>query len=233
MMRAVNLSGACRCALVALLVLCGAAEASAQLYVGSTGPRRGSVEISGGGMWSGGQDLASVPAVLTGNPAVGSGSLQLFTSEPSVEPVIGAQALVGVYLTRALAIEGGVQFSRPTLSVRLAADFENASPVTATTAITQYLFTGSVLYHFGSPGRVTPFLAAGAGHLRDVHAGNELVETGAEYHGKLGVKIWTGAGRRRLGVRAEGGLSMRNGGFNFDAERRVVPTAAVSLAYLF
>jgi hypothetical protein len=219
--------------LVTALLLGGASDAAAQLYVGRGGPRRGAVEISGGGTWSAGQDLASRDAALTGNPGAGLSTVDLFRSEPSLDPVIGAQALVGVYVTRAVAIEGGVQFSRPTLSVQLSDDFEDAADVTATTAITQYLFTGSVLYHFGRPGRVAPFIAAGAGHLRDVHSGNELVETGTEYHGKLGVKIWTGAGRRRLGIRAEGGLSMRSGGFNFDEDRRVVPTAAVSLAYLF
>jgi hypothetical protein len=219
--------------LVAALLLGGTTDAAAQLYVGSGGPRRGAVEISGGGIWSAGQDLASREALLTGNPGSGLNSVRLFTSEPSLDPVIGAQALVGVYVTRTLAIEGGVQYSRPTLSVRLGDDFEDAPDVTATTAITQYLFTGSVLYHFGRPRRVAPFIAAGAGHLRDVHAGNELVETGTEFHGKLGVKIWTGNGRRRFGIRAEGGLSMRSGGFNFDEDRRIVPTAAVSLAYLF
>ena len=219
--------------LVTALLLGGASDAVAQLYVGSGGPRRGAVEISGGGTWSAGQDLASRDAALTGNPGAGLSTVDLFRSEPSMDPVIGAQALVGVYVTRAVAIEGGVQFSRPTLSVQLSDDFEEAPDVTATTAITQYLFTGSVLYHFGRPGRVAPFIAAGAGHLRDVHSGNELVETGTEYHGKVGVKIWTGEGRRRFGIRAEGGLSMRNGGFNFDEDRRIVPTAAVSLAYLF
>lgn len=221
--------------LVIALVLGGAADSAAQVYVGSSAPRRGTVEVSGGGMWSAGQDLASRAAVLTGNPGSGRSSLDLFSSEPSLEPVIGAQALVAVYVTPALAIEGGVQFSRPTLAVRLGDDFEDAPAVTATTDITQYLFTGSLLYHFGDPRRVSPFIAAGAGHLRDVHSGNELVETGTEYHGKFGVKMWTGGGtgRGRLGIRAEGGISVRSGGFNFDEDRRVVPTAAVLLAYLF
>lgn len=216
-----------------LLTAWPVADATAQVWVGTGGPRRGAVEISGGGIWHAGQDLPAQAAVLTGNPAAGTGPLTLFNSEPSLEPVIGAQAMVGIYVTRALAIEGGLQFSRPTLSVELTDDFEDADPVTATTAISQYLFTGSLLYHFGSPGRVSPFVAIGGGHLRDVHAFNELVETGTEYHGKLGVKVWTGQGRRRLGIRAEAGLSMRSGGFTFDEDRRIVPTAAVSLAYLF
>ncbi len=126
-----------------------------------------------------------------------------------------------------------MQYSRPTLSVTLSDDFEDAPSLTATTAITQYLFTGSVVYHFGTSPSAVPFIAVGAGHLRDVHNGNELLDTGIEYHGNVGVKWWTGSGRGRIGVRAEGGLSMRTGVFDFDDERRVVPTGAVSLAYLF
>lgn len=215
-----------------VLLLAGASEAGAQVWVGSSGPRRGAVEISGGGMWSGGQELASGDALLTPNPGTGSSAFELFSTDPSLEPVFGAQALVGVYVTRALAIEGGLQLSRPSLSVRLSDDFESAPDVTATTAITQYLFTGSLVYHFGN-GKVTPFVAAGAGHLRDVHAGNALVETGTEYHAGAGVKLWTGDGRGRIGLRAEAGLSTRTGGFRFDDDRRTVPVAAVSLAYLF
>ena len=216
-----------------MLVLLGANEAAAQGWIGNSGPRRGAVEITGGGIWNGSQDVDERAAVLTGSPGSGSGSFQLFTSEPTLKQVIGAQALVGFYVTRAFAIEGGVQFSRPTLSVRLGDDFEDAPSVTATTTITQYLFTGSAVYHFGRPGRVAPFVAVGAGQLRDVHSSNELIETSVEYHGTFGVKYWTGNGRRRLGIRAEGGLSMRTGAFNFGEERRTVPTAAVSLAYLY
>lgn len=222
-----------RYGLLSVLVLVGTSDAAAQVWVGKGGPRRGAVEISGGGMWSAGQDLAERAATLTANPGTGSSSFELFSSKPTLKPALGAQAIVGIYLTRKFAIEGGVQFSRPTLSVRLGEDFEDAPSVTATTAITQYLFTGSAVYHFGKPGRVAPFVAVGGGHLRDVHNGNELIETGVEYHGKAGVKWWTGSGRGRIGLRAEGGVSMRTGGFNFDEDRRIVPTAALSLAYLF
>jgi len=222
-----------RYGLLWVLVLLGARDAAAQVWVGRSGPRAGAVEISAGGMWSAGQDLAERAAALTPNPGTGSSAFDLFRSEPTLEPVIGAQALVGYYITRAFAIEGGMQYSRPTLSVRLENDFEGAPSLTATTDITQYLFTGSALYHFGRSPRVTPFVAAGAGHLRDVHNGNELIETGVEYHAKFGVKWWTGRGRGRLGLRAEGGVSLRTGGFNFDEDRRLVPTAAISLAYLF
>ena len=222
-----------RVGLLWALVLLGAADAAAQVWVGRSGPRAGAFEISGGGTWSAGQDLAEGAATLTPNPGSGSASFELFQSEPTLKSVFGAQVLVGYYITRAFAIEGGMRYSRPTLSVRLSDDFENAPSLTADTNITQYLFTGSAVYHFGSSPRVVPFVAAGAGHLRDVHNGNELIETGVEYHGKFGVKWWSGTGRGRIGLRAEGGVSIRTGGFNFDEDYRTVPNGAVSLAYLF
>ena len=110
---------------------------------------------------------------------------------------------------------------------------EDAPDVTATTSISQYLFTGSLVYHFGGAGaRTTPFIAGGAGHVRDVHSGNGLVETGVEYHGKAGVKLWFGRGQNN-GLRIEGGVSIRDGGFTLDDDRRVVPNASASFAYRF
>lgn len=222
-----------RGAVFSALVFVGASEAAAQVWVGRSGPRPGSIEISAGGTWSAGKDLGERAATLTPNPSTGSTSFDLFKTEQTLKSVFGGQALVGYYVTRAFAIEGGIQYSRPTLAVRISDDFENAPSLTANTAITQYLFTGSAVYHFGRSPRVVPFVAAGAGHLRDVHNGNELLETGVEYHGNVGVKWWTGNGRRRIGVRAEAGASMRTGVFDFGENRRVVPTVAVSLAYLF
>jgi hypothetical protein len=221
-------------AVVAVLWLPAASDA--QVWVGGSTPRRGSVEISGGALVTAGQSLPSQAATLTVNPSTGLSSFDLFTSNPSLGPALGAQGTVTVYITRAFAVEGGMQFSRPRLDVELSADAEDAPDITASTTITEYVFSGSLVYHFGTAARTMPFVAAGAGHLRDVHTGNELVETGTEYHGKAGLKMWFADPRRphRLGLRMEAGLSVRNGGFNFDDdERRMAPTGAVSLLYLF
>ena len=206
--------------------------ADAQVFIRGARPRAGSVEVSGGGLWTGGQSLPSSAAVLTGNPGAGDVSLELFTADPSLEPTVGALGTVAVYVTPRIALEGGVQFARPNLTIALSDDFEDAPDVTASTTVTSYLFTGSVVYHFGRSTRNVPFVAAGAGHVRDVHAGNEVVETGLEYHGRAGVKLWFGP-RRTAGLRLEAGLSLRDGGFSFDEERRFVPTAAASFLYLF
>lgn len=221
--------------LVFAFVLCvfGASAAHAQVVFGRDVPRRGSVEIGGAAVWSGSQSLPDQAAGLTPNPGTGAGSFDLFESDVSLDAAIGAQATVAFYLTRALALEGGFRFARPNLTVRLSEDFEGAPDVTATETVTQYLFTGSLVYHFGGRGKVTPFIAGGAGHARDVHEGNELVETGTEFHGKAGVKIWLGSGRGKLGLRLEGGVSVIDGGFSFEEGRRTAPTAAAGIAYLF
>lgn len=219
-------------AVVLLGIVAVAPVASAQVWVGGTGPRPGSAEIGGGGFWSGGQNLPASAATLTVNPTSGLPSFDLFEVDPTLDSAIGVLGTVGVYITRSLAIEGGVQFSRPKLNVRLTNDAEDAPDVTASTTITSYLFTGSLVYHFGNAGRTVPFIAGGAGHIRDVHAGNEVVETGTEFHGKAGIKSWFGR-RRNFGFRAEGGISVRDGGFSYDEDRRIVPSAAASLLYLF
>ena len=208
------------------------AAVSAQILVGRAKPRAGSTEISGGGFWMAGQDLQSSSATLTSNPSSSSSAFTLFDADPKVDPSFGANATLGVYLTPSLAIEGGFQFSRPKVNVRLSNDAEDAPDVTATETISSYVFTGSLVYHFATKGQTVPFIAGGAGHIRDVHAGNELVETGVEYHGKAGIKSWFGR-RKAFGFRAEGGISIRDGGFSFDDDRRIAPFAAASLLYLF
>jgi hypothetical protein len=214
----------------ALGVMPGAAFA--QVFMGGAKPRPGTVEFTGGGSWLGGQDLPASAASLTVNPSGGLSSFDLFTSEPNLTPAFGAQGLLGVYITPSLSIEGGVHFSRPRLEVSLADDAEDAPDVTASTTISSYVFTGSLVYHFPTRGNTVPFIAGGAGHIRDVHAGNEIVETGIEYHGKAGIKSWFGR-VRKFGVRAEAIVSVRDGGFSYDEDRRIVPGAAVSLLYLF
>lgn len=209
------------------------APVDAQIYIGAPGPRPGTTEIAVGGGFNMGKTYDSRDATLTANPSSGQGSLDLFTAETELRPAAAAQAALAVYITRSLAVEAGFQFARPSLEIRLSDDFEDAPDVTATTTITQYLFTGSLVYHLGRPGaKTTPFIAGGAGHVRDVHQDNGLIDTGVEYHGKAGVKMWFGR-RQNNALRLEGGISVRDGGFTLDEDRRIVPTASASFTHRF
>jgi opacity protein-like surface antigen len=227
-------------AVIACLLLASAVEAQtrparrAQRARGPA-PHAGSLEVSGGVLWQGGFDLGSAAADLTRNPMTGTGPYPLFGSESRLGAGLGFQGRVTGYLSPRLAIEGGVRFTRPVLAIDLSGDVESAPNQTAEETLTQYVFEGSALWHFGDVqrGRFVPFAGAGAGYIRDLHEGNEVIETGTEYHAVGGVKIWFSDRPRRLGVRGEAGVSIRDGGFDFRDGRRTVPIASASLVYLF
>jgi hypothetical protein len=221
------------------VLLAGAAPARAQVWVsgGGDAPRRGSWEISAGALMAQGFDVGDRTATLTRNPSTGAGSFDLFTTSTRLVPAPAAQGRVGVYLSRSLSIEGGVQYSRPQLRARLTNDVEGADSITASSTITRYVFDGSLVVHLVplafAGGRGIPFVLGGGGYVRELHEGNELLETGQEFHGGGGVKFWFGRGKHRAGVRVEAGLAVREGGFDFEDGRRTTPTAGVAFMYLF
>jgi hypothetical protein len=212
-------------------------QAAAQVWIGSDGPRRGSVTISGGVVSFGGFDLGTRNAEETRNINTGSGPFALFAVDSRVARAPGAQLRAGVYLSPAISIETGLQYGRPKLSSRLSGDAEQAPDVTAVETVTRYLVDGSVLFHLTplafAGHRGMPFFGVGGGYLRELHDQNELVETGREYHAIGGLELWFGRRSPRFGVRADVGASMRDGGADFRSGRRTVPTAGVSLVYLF
>jgi hypothetical protein len=222
-----------------LLSLCLAAAAvtpaAGQVYIGGDGPRRGSIEVSGGGTWASGFDLPTLDARLT--RAVESAGFDLFSVSGRVEGFPGVQVRVGVYLSPTISVEGGARYARPRLAFDLSGDAESAEDTTATETLSHYVFDGSVLFHFPkasfSGGRGVPFLSAGGGYLRELHDGNELVETGNEIHATAGVKYWFGTGRRRWGLRGEAGLSSRQDGFDRDGGRRTLPLVQGGVTFLF
>ena len=169
-------------------------------------PHAGSWEVSGGLLWQGGFDLGNRDAELTRNPATGTGPYDLFASASSLGSGLGVQARVAGYLSRSMAIEGGLRITRPTLNIDLSGDVESAPDLTATETLTQYVFDGSLMWHFAPfhKGRAVPYVAGGAGYMRDLHEGNALIETGVEYHGMAGLKWWFSSRPKRLGYSRRG-----------------------------
>jgi hypothetical protein len=220
----------------AALIVAWAGEAGAQVWIGTgSSPRGGSIELSGGVSWARGFDLGNAAAEQTRNPTTGSSPLILFNSDTQVDAAPGAQARLGVYLTPRISIEGGVQYSRPVVSTRVSGDFESAESATLSETLTRYVFDGAVVVHLPAfaGGRGVPFLTGGAGYLRELHQGQELVETGTQYYAGAGLKLWFGQMRRGFGLRGDIGVAIRDGGFDFDDGQRTLPTASASLLYLF
>ena len=198
-------------------------------------PHAGSWEVSGGLLWQGGFDLGSAGADLTRNPTTGTGPYTLFSSGTKLGSGLGVQGRVAGYVSKNLAIEGGLRLTRPVLTIKLTGDVESAPDLAAEETMTQYVIDGSAVWHLRAfhRGRAVPFVAGGAGYIRDLHEGNELIETGTEYHGLFGLKWWLSSHPHRLGIRGEAGFSIRDGGFDSKDGTRTVPIASLSLAYLF
>jgi hypothetical protein len=188
-------------------------------------------------VWAGGYDLGEQGAELTRNITTGSGTFTQFNSTSEVAAIPAFQGRLGLYLSRNLLVEGGLRYGRPVFSTHLSGDAEDGAPITADMTITQYLVDGSAVWHFTNAsfarGRGVPFINAGGGYLRELLEGNELVETGLEFHGGAGLKYWFGSARRRFGLRGEAGISIRDRGFDFEDKLRTVPVASASLVYIF
>jgi hypothetical protein len=198
----------------------------------ASGQGRGSVVLSGGLAWNGGTGLGRASATELRNPPTGSGPLDLFTIDARIRAAPAAQVRVGVFLSRRVLIEGGAQFGRPTLSLEAANDFEHAADTTVTETLTEYLFEGSLLYRL-SVARVAPFLAVGAGQVRQVHDRGAELDTSAEVHAGGGIVYSFGAPNRGLGLRTDLRISSRSGGAGFKRGRRYVPIASAGLQFVF
>ena len=212
------------------IALSAAAPAVAQSGGQASVSGPGRWELTGGGVLIGGYELGERSAELT--PNTGSSSFDEFTTDNTVKPAFGLQARIGFVVTPALTVEGGFRFARPVYEVRISGDVEDAPDTTAEETLSQYLFDGSIVWHLGK-GRAVPFLFGGAGYLRELHEDDALLEEGLEYHAGGGIKWWFGEGRRGVGVRAEAGVSIRDGGFDFKDGQRIVPTAGGFLFYAF
>jgi hypothetical protein len=214
---------------VVLVATCAAAQ------VVASGNRPARWEIGGGIGWSNGFTGPTTTAELTAN-GESSGGFDLFSSDSELKNGAGFGGTVAFHVLPSMAIEAGLRYSQPTLVYDLANDVENAPPLTAEENLNRYIFTGTLVWHFRpitTSSRLVPFVAGGGGYLRDLHQGNELIETGGEVHAVGGVKYWLGAGRHRFGLRGEAGFSVISGGFDFRDSSRTLPIASASLLYLF
>jgi hypothetical protein len=218
------------------VVLVASGTASAQPAT-AAGNQSGAARWEVGGGWglSGGFTGPSALAELTAN-GESAGGFDLFSADGEVESGLGVVASIAFYVTPSVAVEAGLRYSQPTLMYHLANDVENAPPATAEETLSRYVFSGSLVWHFrsaASSSRFAPFIAGGGGYVRDLHQGNELIETGGEFHALGGVKYWLGSGRRRFGLRGQAGFSVISGGFDFRESSRTLPIASASLLYLF
>jgi hypothetical protein len=212
---------------IAVLLLVLAAPAYAQ-----TDPpiRRLEAEV-GGGIFGGGA-LGSADANLRANAP----TLQrytLFTTDSRFAAAGSMHGRVGFALSSRLAVEGGLVFSHPRIRTSVSGDVEGAAALTVDERIDQYIVEASVLFRLDEirlGRRTVPFVAGGAGYLRQLHEGLTVIDEGHLYHLGGGMKHWLLARDRGFiraaGLRADGRLYIISGGVSFDDRPR--PHAAAS-----
>ncbi len=221
----------------ALVFALGLLPASAAAQPDAT-PRPRSLEVYVGAVAIGPVDFGQSRATLTANQSTAP-DFTLFNADSSIGTAVGFDGRVAFNITRALAVEGGFVWTRPQVQSRITSDVEGIPDVTLTQDLDTYFIEASAVFHLNgltfAGGRGVPFLAGGAGYLRQLDEAKVLLDTGQVYHAGAGVKIFfagrdAGAGRQArktglisgLGFRADGRVYIRNAGFELDegVERR-------------
>lgn len=217
------------CALIGTAVIgCTGADALAQSPPSATTPAR--VEVSVLGLAAVGGDLGGSDASLTGNRT--SAGFTLFETDARIATAPMGELRVGVRLARGWLVEGGVNYARPALEVRLSDDVESAADVTATTRYRQFIVDGALVRRWEA-GRWAPFVLGGAGYLRQLDEPRTTVGTGQVYSGGTGLLVGVGSPKARGGyrVRLRGDVRVvgYRGGLALVDERRAGVVAGLGL----
>jgi hypothetical protein len=200
-------------------------------------PRTRRVEVSAGAGWTGRASLGDGSADLIRNQNPPS-PYPIFTADSALNAAAGFESRVGYTVTKALVLEAGFSFSKPSLKTAVSGDVENAPPVMASDSVSQYTIEGGIVLHLTRwrlGRRGVPFVSGGLGYLRQLHEGRALVETGQVYSVGGGLKyVWVerSAGVvKGLGLRADARMLIRRGGIDLrsGSASHASPSVAASL----
>ena len=201
-------------------------------------PRPRSFEVYVGAIAIGPVDFGRSTARLTPNQSAAR-DFALFVSDTSIGTAAGFDGRVAFNITRALAVEGGFVWTHPEVQSRITSDVEGVPDATITQNLDTYFVEASALFHLNAltfaGGRGLPFVAGGAGYLRQLDDDQVLVDTGQVYHAGGGVKVFFGDNTSRrtglirgIGLRADGRVYFRNGGFELEEDADLRTTWSVS-----
>ena len=207
----------------------------------TSAPRPRSFELSAGGIAVGAVDFGSATASLIANQSSAPEST-LFRAASAIGTGRGLDGRLAFNITRALAVEGGFVWTRATLESRITSDVEGIPNTTVSQDLDTYFIEASAVWHLNAlsfaGGRVLPFVAGGAGYLRqlDEQAVLTTKESGQVYHAGGGVKYFFWQRRRGfirgLGLRTDARLYFRDGGVELDEDTTRRNQWAVAAALL-
>lgn len=183
--------------------------------------------FAAGATVNGGYAIGDLTAELRRNATGTPSPFTLFRAESAIGRRAAVDARVGLALNRRLAVEVGVGYATPQLTVSIAEDPELQGAATASERLLQYTVDVSGLYQL--PGvslgsRAHPYVIGGGGYLRQLHEGRLRIETGRTVHLGAGLQYWLRGGanqrQRPLGARLEARLVRRTGGIEYEEKNR-------------
>lgn len=201
-----------------------------------TAPPPPRFEVAVGPTWIGGGSMGARDALET---TASGGPFPLFAASTDLAPAPGLEGRLGVRVTRTLHVEAALSYTKAQLRTTISRDAEGAAETIAREPIGQLIVEGEALVSLSrwrAPGaRVTPFVSAGAGYLRQLHDGAVLVETGWTYQLGGGVKVVLatrgGSRLRVIGLRGQARAIGRTNGVALDRRSHLSPVLSASLYF--
>jgi hypothetical protein len=191
------------------------------------------VEVSGGIGWIGAVDFGEAVANET---TPGGGTRPLFRTQNQLDSSVGGTLTLGIRLSGMFRAEAAVAYNPTSLSTRISDDAEGAADTVADAPVTQFLFEGGLVIQpkrWTRGRRVAPFIAGGAGYLRQLNDGRTLVETGHAIYVGGGLYYVRASSRPRKlkasGVRLDVRALLLRDGVAPDAAYRVAPALTASV----
>ena len=185
-------------------------------------PSSRSFELGAEALWIGGSVVGESQATETRNQTGPADRLTLFEVDARMRSAPGLDAHIAYSVTPTIAIEGGFTYSRPSVATSIANDFEGSPDLRLSDSpLQQYFADGGIVFHLTRLpiGPMEPFLAASVGYLRQVTEGRVSVTTGRIYEIGGGLKqVLTP--RRRIGLRVDARLGVRDGGLTMGTHQR-------------
>jgi hypothetical protein len=197
-------------------------------------PRPRSFEVSVGGVALAPVDFGTSRATLVANQA-SAPEVTFFNAATEFGAGTGVDGRLAFNITRSLAVEGGLVWTRATLESRITSDVEGIPDATLTEEVDTYFVEASAVWHLRqlTAGRLLPFVAGGAGYLRQLDGEKLLTDDpGQVYHAGGGVKVLFRQRPRGLirglGLRADARLYFLTSGVELDESRERQTRWAVS-----
>lgn len=193
----------------------------------------GRFEVGVGLRWTGRASFGSREANETTSAGTPS---TIFTTSSELASASGIEGRAGIHLTRRLRAEAAGSYGTPQFVTRVTLDIESSTPVRATERIQEFTIQGAMVWDLAVPrlgARTTPFVSAGAGYLRQLHAGGVLAASGQVYEIGGGVKHLVvsrdHARLKGIGVRADARVVARAKGVAIDRRTHLSPVLGASI----